>query len=110
MATKKREATKAEVKQLRSYELVFIANPEATDETLDATIGNISQFIANKGGVVSSVEKWGKRKLAYPLKHSLEGNYVLSKFELDPALSRELENNLQISDQILRHLLVKVGE
>lgn len=109
MATRKKETTaKAEDKQLNSYELVFIVNPEVTEESLEAIIGNISQFITGKGGTVASSEKWGKRKLAYPLKHFLEGNYVLSKFDMNPAASRELESNLFINDQILRHLLIKV--
>ena len=110
MATRKKTAAKVKVedKKLTGYELVFIVNPEVTDESLDAIIGNINQFVTVKGGNAPNVEKWGKRKLAYPLKHFLEGHYVLSKFEMSPAWSRELENNLYISDQILRHLLTKV--
>ena len=109
MAARKKEAVKAEEKQLQDYELVFIVNPEVTDESLENTINGISQFITGKEGVVGDVQRWGKRKLAYPLAHFLEGNYVLAKFKLSARRCKELEGNLKISEEILRHLLIKVG-
>lgn len=95
--------------KLQSYELVYILNPEITDEVLEARVNGISQFITGHEGVVDSVDKWGKRRLAYPLKHFLEGNYVLAKFKLSPARCKELETNLKISEEVIRHLLVKAG-
>ena len=97
-----------EDKQLRNYELVLIISPEIADEALDTTIDNISQFITEKGGVISDVERWGKRRLAYPIGHFMEGNYVLTQFKLKPALSKGLEANLQISEEVLRHLLIRI--
>ena len=105
-----KEALKEEDKQLRGYELVFIISPEVVDEALDTAIDNISRFITGKGGIISEVERWGKRKLAYPLKHFLEGSYVLTRFKLKPMWSKELEANLQISEEILRHLLIKLDK
>ena len=108
---KKKEAEKKVIDERpRDYELVFIVNPEVADESLDVTIDGVNQFIAGKGGDVSEVERWGKRKLAYPLKRFLEGNYVLTHFKMSPAWSKELEANLQISEDILRHLLIKSGD
>ena len=97
-----------EDKQLHNYELVLIISPEVADEMLDTTIDNISQFITGKGGVVSNVERWGKRKLAYPIGRFIEGNYVLTQFKLKPALSKELEVSLQISEEVPRHLLIRI--
>ena len=97
-----------EDKQLRNYELVLIISPGVADEVLDTTIDTISRFITEKGGTISDVERWGKRKLAYPIGHFMEGNYVLTQFKLKPALSKELEANLQISEEILRHLLIRI--
>lgn len=102
------EELKVEDKQLRDYELVFIISPEVGEETLEATVGSVNQFITGKGGVISDEERWGKRKLAYPIKSLLEGNYVLTRFKMKPIWSRELEANLQISEEILRHLLIRV--
>ena len=95
---------------MRDYELVLIINPEIGDETMDALIDKVSQFVTGKGGTVSSVERWGKRKLAYPIDHFLEGNYVLNRFRLKPALGRELKANLQISEGVLRHLLIRLSD
>ena len=104
-----KQALKTKEAQLRDYELVVSISPEVTDEGLEAVINSISQFITERGGIISSVERWGRRKLAYPIKHFMEGNYVLTQFKLEPALSKELEARLQISEEVLRHLLVKLS-
>jgi small subunit ribosomal protein S6 len=96
-----------EDKQLRDYELVVIISPEV-DETIDSVIDSVSRFITENGGTVSAVEQWGKRKLAYPIKHFMEGSYVLTRFKLQPKWSKQLEASLQISEEVLRHILVKV--
>ena len=107
---KKRQVQKApESSKIHEYELLYILNPEITDEDLEARVNGISQFITGNEGVVDSVDKWGKRRLAYPLKHFLEGNYILAKFKLSPARCKELEANLKISEEVLRHLLIRTG-
>ncbi len=103
------KVSKVEEEQLRDYELVLIISPEVVEEKFDATIDNISRFITEKGGTISNIERWGKRRLAYPIEHFMEGGYVLTHFRLKPALSREFESNLQISEEVLRHLLVKLS-
>ena len=103
------KASKVEDKQLRDYELVLIFNPEVAGEKFDAAIDNVSQFIAGKNGSISDIEQWGKKRLAYPIQHFMEGSYVLIRFKLKPALGKELEANLQISEEVLRHLLVKLS-
>jgi len=104
---KRKQVQKTEDKRLQDYELVYIINPDVAEDALETKITGISQFITSRDGVISSVDKWGKKKLAYPLKHFLEGNYVLTKFKISPARCKELEANLKISEEILRHLLVK---
>ncbi|MFQ5996483.1 MAG: 30S ribosomal protein S6 [Dehalococcoidales bacterium] len=103
-----KEELKTEDKQLRDYELIFIISPEVEEETLEATVGSVTQFITGKDGIISDEERWGKRKLAYPLKRFREGNYVLTRFKMRPVWSKELEASLQISEEILRHLLIKI--
>ena len=106
--SKNNEDLKLEDRQLHDYELVFIVAPEVGEDTLEATIGNVKQFITGKGGEIFDEERWGKRKLAYPIKSLLEGNYVLTRFKMKPTWSKELEANLQISEDILRHLLIRI--
>ncbi len=104
-----RPVMKTEAGQLRDYELLLIISPEVIDEELEGRVDKISQTITERGGVVSSTEPWGKRKLAYPIEHFTEGHYVLIKFSFEPALCREFEASLRISEEILRHLLINLG-
>jgi len=97
-----------EDKELHDYELVVIISPEVTDEAVDSVIGRISQFITEKGGSIAAIERWGRKRLAYPIKHFTEGNYVLARFKLKPKLSKELEASLQISEEVFRHLLTRL--
>ena len=105
----KKEETKAEVERLQDYELVLVVSPEVGEDALETVLKNVSQFITGKGGVISEEERWGKRKLAYPIKRSLEGNYVLTRCKMKPTWAKELDANLNISEDVLRHLLLKVG-
>lgn len=104
-----KKVLKVEDKQLRDYELVVIISPEVVEEALDTTIDNVTKLITERGGIISNAERWGKRKLAYPIEHFVEGNYVLTQFKLKPVLSKELEANLRTSEEILRHLLIRLS-
>ena len=98
-----------DIKAIESPNLLYgLISPEVEDERFDATVDKVSQFIAERGGIISEVERWGKRKLAYPIQHFMEGNYILSRIKLKPTVGKELEANLQISEEVLRHLLVKI--
>jgi small subunit ribosomal protein S6 len=94
--------------KLNEYELTVIFKPDLSEEKLTAAIENIKKFITGKGGLISDTTSWGKRRLAYTIKHAMEGNYILFKFTLKPNYNLELETNLGISEDVLRHLLVKV--
>ena len=109
MTARKKEILTVEDNRLQDYELVFIVSPEVAEDSLENAIGAVSQFITGKDGVISDVEQWGKKRLAYPVEHFLEGNYVLARFKMNPARCKELEANLEISEEILRHLLIKTG-
>jgi small subunit ribosomal protein S6 len=104
-----RQELKTEEKQLRDYELLLIISPEVVDEELESRVDKIGQLIIERGGEISATEPWGKRKLAYPIEHFTEGHYVLIRFSFDPALCREFEASLRISEEIIRHLLINLG-
>jgi len=95
---------------MSNYEVVFIISPEVTDEDVPNTIDKISELVNKSGGSVTEVSQWGRRKLAYPIKRFTEGNYVLAQLELKPSLAKELETNLRLSNDVLRHLLIKLGD
>ena len=91
------------------YELVYIVRPDTDEKGLETTVETVGRYITDKGGVISEVEQWGKRKLAYPIKQHGEGHYVLTRFQLSPEQNKELETNLKISEDVIRHLLIKLG-
>jgi small subunit ribosomal protein S6 len=101
---KKTEDTKTE-----EYELIYILTPEISDEALETRINSVSEFITARDGTIVGVDKWGKKKLAYPIKHLLEGSYILTKFKMSPAKCKELEANLSMSEDVIRHLLLNVN-
>lgn len=93
---------------MRDYELVLIINPQIEDDKVPQVLEKVTRLVTDKGGTVTEVNPWGRRKLAYPIKRHLEGNYVLAKAKLEPAHVKELESQLQLSEEFLRHLVVKV--
>ena len=95
---------------MRDYELVVILSPELAEEDIPAAIDRLSQLIVDRGGQVKDVDRWGRRKLAYPINKHLEGNYLVTQVRLDPNRTSDVEAVLRISEEVLRHLLVRVGD
>jgi len=89
---------------------VVILSPELDEEDLPAAIDRFSQLIADRGGEVREVNRWGRRKLAYPIKRQTEGNYLVTQVKLDPRRTSDIEAGLRISEEVLRHLLVSAGD
>ena len=95
---------------MRDYELTVVFSPEIAVEEIDDAIERVSQLITQKDGVISEVNKWGKRKLAYPIENFREGNYVLIQIKLQPGRVAELDTKLKSWEDVLRHLLVRLEE
>ena len=92
---------------MNKYELLFIVDNSAADEAKEAIIAKMSQLVTDNGGSVEKVDKWGAKKLAYPINFKEDGYYVLMNFECEPALIAEMERQLRINDQVMRHMVVK---
>src|SRR5690349_12786625 len=95
---------------LHQYELVTILSPQLGEEELPAAVERINNFIVNRGGEVTNVDQWGRRRLAYPIQRFNEGNYFVTDLSLDATRAAELEANLRISEDVIRHLLVRKDE
>jgi len=108
-AKKETKTVNTEGSKLHDYELVFIVSPESDESKLESTVRGVNQLIESRRGTIAEEERWGKRRLAYPIAHRDEGIYILTRFKMDPAGTKDLESNLLISEDILRHLLIKVG-
>lgn len=94
---------------MNSYEVMVIVKP-AEEEVINATIEKVEALIARVGGTVEKVDRWGKRRLAYPVKKFTDGFYVLVDFKSVPAEIKEIDRIMKINDEILRHLIVKHDE
>jgi small subunit ribosomal protein S6 len=92
------------------YETIFVTDPNLTDEEIDAVVGLVDQVTVSAGGKVIKVERWGKRRLAYPVEHREEGIYVLMTLECPAQLVKEIDRRYRMNDRILRHLTVRVED
>ena len=95
---------------MRDYELVMIVSPDVDDDAVAATIDRVTGFISEQGGQVKEVNPWGRRRLAYPIERFREGTYVVAQLSLDPQKVGILENDLELAEDVIRHLVVKVEE
>jgi small subunit ribosomal protein S6 len=95
------------VKSVNKYETLYVITPELEEEAIKAAIEKFSGIIAANGGVVESVDEWGKRRLAYPIDYKTEGYYVLVNFEAESELPKELERNFNNDESILRFIVVR---
>jgi small subunit ribosomal protein S6 len=95
---------------MRDYELVAIISPEVDEEGVSKIVDKVTQSIDSRGGAVEEVKKWGRRKLAYPIRKFMEADYVLARFKLTPKSVKELEGEISASADILRYLVVKVED
>lgn len=91
---------------MRNYELMYVVKPDLDEENLAAVIDKFSTLIAGNGGEVVSVDKWGKRRLAYEIKDYREGIYVLVNFKGEAGTARELDRVFKITDGILRFMII----
>lgn len=92
---------------MKAYELLFFVNPSISDEVRAGVMKRIDSTIVDNGGVIDSVEDWGKRKLAYAIDKLTEGDYTLINFQMDPASIAELDRVLRITDAVVRHMIVR---
>ena len=94
---------------MRKYELAFIVHPDL-EETVDKVTEKVSGFIKKNGGAIINTDNWGKRKLAYPISKNDFGIYIFVKFEAEPKEIRNIEKNVLMSEEIIRHLLAAYEE
>jgi len=96
---------------MNRYEMTYIIDVSLEEAARKELIERVNGFITAGGGTVEKVdETWGKRRLAYAIDYKTEGWYVLVNFKAHAELPREIERNLQINENVLRYLTVKLEE
>ena len=94
----------------RTYELMFIVRPDMTEEDQDKLISNLEGQVGTAGGTVKSVERMGKRRLAYMVRRFQDGIYVLMVLEGDGAMVKEVERRLRVTEPVIKFITVRVDE
>ena len=94
----------------RVYEVMFILRPDAAEEDVDKLIAGFSTTVTGGGGVVKTVEKMGRRKLADLVRRFNDGNYVLLTIEATGPVVLELERRLRVTEQVIKFITVRIDE
>ncbi len=92
------------------YETVIIARQDISTQQVEALTEQMSEFITDGGGTVAKVEHWGLRNLAYKIKKNRKGHYVLMNIDAPAAAVHEMERNLLLHEDVLRHMTFRVEE
>jgi small subunit ribosomal protein S6 len=98
------------VAEKRTYEIIFIINPDADDAEVMRMTEAAQKIITDQGGTITKTEMMGKRQLAYEISHQRDGIYVLLEVEGSGAEIAELERRLRVNDRILRYMTIRVDE
>ncbi|MBI4743685.1 MAG: 30S ribosomal protein S6 [Actinobacteria bacterium] len=93
---------------LRSYEAVLIISPKAEEEAINSVVEKFENLIKKMEGKIARTDRWGVRKLAYPILGNTDGYYAIISFNGNNDCIDELHRVLKISDEIIRHMIVKV--
>jgi len=94
----------------RVYEVMFIVRPDVAEEDVDKLIAGFSTTVTGGGGVVKTVEKMGRRKLAYTVRKFNDGNYVLLTVEAGGPVILELERRLRVTEPVIKFITVRIDE
>ena len=95
---------------MRDYEILYIVRADLDDDKVQEAVKRVNTLIERSGGSADRTNLWGKRKLAYEVKHQKDGAYVLQDFQIEPDRVPELEAALKITEEVLRHLIVRKPE
>ncbi len=94
---------------MRKYEVIFIVKP-VDEDTLNAVVTKFENIVKNFGGNIDKIDRWGKKRLAYPVKDFTEGVYTLFYITAEPKVVAELDRVMKITDEVLKHMIVKEDE
>jgi small subunit ribosomal protein S6 len=95
---------------MRPYEVMVILDASLDDEVVNGTIERATKLIADRGGAVSRVDRWGRRRFAYEIQHRSEGYYAVIETTADPPVMADLERMLGLADEVVRHKVIRLPD
>jgi small subunit ribosomal protein S6 len=97
------------VARLKPYEIMVILDPEADEAQIGSVVDRITEIVSRHGGEISSVDRWGRSKLAYEIERKAEGFYLVVRFTGDSEALAELERVLSLADEVMRFKVVRAA-
>jgi small subunit ribosomal protein S6 len=101
------QSHRKEVHDVQDYELMYVLTPELDEAGVEEANTRVTTMLAARGGEVSGVEPWGRRRLAYPIENHLEGVYSVVRLKLDPTSITAIERDFRLNESVIRHLLIR---
>ena len=92
---------------MQDYELMYVLTPELDEAGVEEAHTRVSTMLASRGGEVTNVDAWGRRRLAYPIENHLEGVYSVLRLKLDPTSINAIERDFRLNESVIRHLLIR---
>ncbi len=92
---------------MNKYELAVVVNAKLEDDARAAVVEKVKEYITRYNGVITNVDDWGKKKLAYEIQKMSEGYYYFIQFEAESDSPAEIERHVRIMENVLRYLCVK---
>ena len=91
---------------MRKYEVIFIVKP-LDEEAINGVVAKFENIITTNGGNIDKIDRWGKKRLAYEIKDNTDGYYCLFYITAEPAVINEVDRVMKITDEILKHMIIK---
>ncbi len=94
----------------RAYELMVIVDQDSDDAANEAMINRVKEMVESGGGLVPTVDKWGRRRFAYEINHKHEGVYTLFEISTEAPNLDDVDRFLRLADDVVRHKLIRLPE
>ena len=94
---------------MRKYEVIFIVKP-LDEEAINGVVAKFENIITTNGGNIDKIDRWGKKRIAYEIKDNTDGYYCLFYITAEPAVINEVDRVMKITDEILKHMIIKDEE
>jgi len=95
---------------VRPYETMIIFDPEVEEADIQGALDRALEVVRSNGGTTGTIDRWGRRTLAYEMNHKREGYYVVVEFTAEPKAAAELDRFLVLADEVMRHKIIRVPE
>jgi small subunit ribosomal protein S6 len=95
---------------VRDYEIMFIVEPTLSDSDIETIQERLRELAVSRGAEVKKLAVWERRRMAYPVKGRRDGIYVLAELKANPSVVKALDQQLSVTENVLRHMVVKLDE